>query len=259
MLGMLIANIIFGIILLLVTIYIVVYYIYQGPGNMDILQKMTRLNEKIDIYNADVTQKNILATSGSTVMGFFNIQDGNKTLNYSQNFTPILQVENNWFLEIASANTSPTTNSAQLRVYTNSGAFKYEIIPLPPIPKQKWVFIAILRDGRRFDIIYDNKIVASDRLEYYPVVISSPLAIGNTGLNGSVIHIIINSTRLSPNVIESTRIRYVDTNNKVLEANQIGISLPGLNLFAQCPPGLPCNPITQPPNNNLLQWKTPYA
>jgi hypothetical protein len=130
---------------------------------------------------------------------------------------------------------------------------------LPPIPKQKWVFIAILRDGRRFDVIYDNKIVASHRLEFYPVIISSPLTVGGTGLDGKVIHVMVNSKRLNPYDIERERVARVDTNNMVLEANQIDTSLPGLKLFARCPPGLPCDPITTPPQNNLVQWNTPYA
>jgi hypothetical protein len=134
-----------------------------------------------------------------------------------------------------------------------------EIIELPPIPQQKWMFIAILRDGRRFDIIYNNEIVASQILENYPVVISSSLSIGNTGINGSVIHVIINDKRLTPTQIERERVTRVNTNNMILEADSITMNLPGLNLFGQCPPGLPCDPITKPPTNNLLQWKTPYA
>ena len=136
---------------------------------------------------------------------------------------------------------------------------KEELIDLPEIPKQKWIFIAILRDGRRFDIIYDNKIVASHRLHNYPVLISSSLSIGNAGLDGSVIHVIVNGKRLPPSNVERERKKYVDTNNTVLEDNPIDISLPGLKLFSQCPSGLPCDPITQPPTNNLLQWETPYA
>ena len=121
------------------------------------------------------------------------------------------------------------------------------------------MFIAILRDGRRFDIIYNNEIVASEILEFYPVVISSDLSIGNNGLNGSVIHVIINDKRLTPTVIERERVSHVNTNNMVLDVDSITTSFPGMNLFAQCPPGLPCDPITKPPTNNLLQWKTPYA
>jgi hypothetical protein len=96
-------------------------------------------------------------------------------------------------------------------------------------------------------------------LEFYPVVISSPLSIGNSGLNGSVIHVIINNKRLSPIDVERERVTHIDTNGTVLEADSLDISFPGLKLLAQCPSGLPCDPVTRPPNNNLLQWKTPYA
>ena len=101
--------------------------------------------------------------------------------------------------------------------------------------------------------------MASQILQYYPVVISSSLSIGNTGLNGSVIHVIVNDKRLTPTSIERERVTHVNTNNMILEADSINISLPGLNLFGQCPSGLPCDPITKPPTNNLLQWKSPYA
>ena len=256
----LIALIIFGVLLLLITLYIIVYVIYPGSGNNDVLPKMAPLNVKKNIVTSDIVQSTLLGTSGSTVMGFFYMLDGDKTKKYSNGFTPIMQVENNWFLEVAPSPSGNNNSAAQLRVQTNdAGQMKQEIIELPPIPKQKWMFIAVLRDGRRFDIIYNNQIVASQILEFYPVVISSPLSIGNIGLSGSVIHIMINNTRLTPTAVERERVARVDTNGTVLEADAIAISFPGLKLFAQCPSGLPCDPVTRPPNSNLLQWKTPYA
>ena len=68
-----------------------------------------------------------------------------------------------------------------------------------------------------------------------------------------------NGTRLAPIDVEQARLRYVDTNNTVIEDNTIDMSFPVLNLFASCPSGLPCDPITKPPGNNLLSWKSPYA
>lgn len=255
-----ITQIIFGVILLLITFYIIVYVIYPGSGNNDILSTMTPLNKKQDILTSDKTQQILLSGAGSSVMGFFNLNDGDRTMKFAGSYTPLLQVENNWYLEIAPASPNRGQSAVRLRIKTNDGGnLTQEIIELPQIPKQKWVFIAILRDGRRFDIIYDNKIVASQRLQNYPVVISSPLAVGNTGLAGSVIHIMVNNSRLTPTAVERERVAHVDTNNTVLEGNKIDISFPGLKLFAQCPPGLPCEPITRPPQNNLVQWSTPYA
>jgi hypothetical protein len=255
-----IVPIIFGVIVLLLTLYIIFYVIYPGSGNSDILKRMTPLDTKKDILMADVTQSKLLASSGSTVMGFFYLKEGDRTAKYANSFIPLIQVENNWALEISPSLSGRAETTAQLRVTTNDGgAIKQEVIDLPQIPKQKWVFIAILRDGRRFDVIYDNKIVASQRLEYYPVNISSSLSVGNKGLAGSVIHVMINDSRLPPIQVETDRLAHVDTSGTVLEGDAIDMSFPGLKLLAQCPPGLPCDPITRPPSSNLVQWQTPYA
>jgi hypothetical protein len=255
-----IRNIIFGVVVLLLTLYIIFYKIYPGPGNNEILKKVTPLNAKKDIMMSDVTQTTLLGGGSSSVMGFFYLKNGDRTLKFADGYTPLLQVENNWYLEISPSPIGQNNIAARLRVQTNdAGTLKYETIDLPQIPKQKWMFIAILREGRRFDIVYDNKIVASQRLESYPVVISSPLSVGNTGLDGSVIHVIVNSNRLSPSEVERERLAHVDTNGTVLEANSIDMNLPAFQLLAQCPPGLPCDTVTKPPSNNLKQWSTPYA
>lgn len=252
--------IIVGIVLIVVSYLVYKFYFSSSQANNDILPKMTPLNSKLDILTADKVQSQLLSSAGSTVMGFFYLKDGDRTSKYSDSFIPIIQVDNNWFFEIAPSPSGKSHTTARLRVLTNdAGKLTEEIFELASIPKQKWVFLAILRDGRRFDVIYDNKIVGSQRLQYYPVTISSSLSVGNKGLDGSVIHVIINGIRITPTEVERERVKHVDTNNTVLEAKQLNVSMPVLNLFAQCPPGLPCDPITKPPNNNLFEWKTPYA
>jgi hypothetical protein len=250
----------FSIILIFVTLYIIFYVIYPGSGCEDLLKGITPLNVKKNVVMPDVTQDKILGSGGSSVLGFFYLNLGDRTSNYVDKYTPLMEVENNWHLEISPAPKGKELISTRLRVQTNDGGtFKEEIIELPPIPKQKWILIAILREGRRFDIMYDNKIVASQRLENYPVVITSPLSVGDKGLDGSVIHIMINDKRMTPSEVERERVKYVDTNNTVLEANKIYMSLPNISLLAQCPSGLPCDSITKPPGNNLFEWKSPYA
>lgn len=41
-----------------------------------------------------------------------------------------------------------------------------EFLSLPPIPLQKWVMITIVREGRRFDVYYNNSIVLSQKTQY---------------------------------------------------------------------------------------------
>ena len=254
----LIIQIIIGLVALLVIAYILIHFFYKGSGNSDALTKITPLNQKKEIVTSDVTQTTLLGNAGSTVMGFFKINAGDRTADYTSTFKPILYIENNWYLEISPVPVKDI--AARLRVQTNhGGTLQYETIELPAIPKQKWVFIAILREGRRFDVINDNRLVASQRLHSYPVVITSPLSIGALGIDGSAIHVITNDKRVPPNEVERERVVHVDTNNVVLEGNSIDLSFPILKLFAQCPSGLPCDPVTKPPSNNLYSWNTPYA
>jgi hypothetical protein len=254
------AETIFGVILIVITLYIVYAIVYSGSNTVDLVPSIQSLAEKKDILYPDQTQSLLLGGAGSTVMGFFKLENGDKTVKFANSFTPLLQVENNWFLEVAPAPVGRDHTTARLRVQTNdAGVFKQEIIDLPNIPKQKWVFLAILRDGRRFDVLYDNQIVASQRLESYPVIISSSLSVGNKGLSGYVSHVLVNGTRLTPDQVERERLIYVNTNNTVVDADPVASSFPSTTLFARCPSGLPCDPITKPPSNNLLQWRSPYA
>ena len=248
----------FQIMFIIILMAAVVYYIYSNisSDNNDILTTLTPLNKKKDIMMSDIVQSNILGSGGSTVMGFFALNAGDRTVVYTNDYVPIIQVENNWSLEIAQLPNKDT--SARLKVNTIKGESITEYIELPSIPKQKWVFIAILREGRRFDVIYNNQIVASEHLENYPVVISSPLSVGNAKLDGSVIHVIVNNRRMTPNEVERQRQVYIDTNNDMLEDNYIFSSFPTLKLFGICPSGLACNIITQPPNI-MKTWSTPYA
>jgi len=247
---------VFAVVFILVILF---FYIYKNTRSKtnDVLPILTPLNVKKDIVTADVVQNTLLGSSGSTVMGFFNIQDGNRTITLGNDYIPLLFVDNNWWFEIAH---TPSSTSSRLRVQTNyAGQMITELVELPSIPKQKWLFVAILREGRRFDVIYDNRIVASKLLDNYPVIISSPLSIGNTKLVGKTNHIIINETRLTPNEVERQRAVYVNTNNEVLEDNPIINALPTIKLVAECPSGLPCNNITSPPKNKMFEWSTPYA
>ena len=240
-------------------IYVIYLIVYRPSGPQDVLPSLTPLNTKTDVMLPDIAQKKILGSSGSSVMGFFYLKGGDRTAHYGQRYLPLIQVENNWFLESMAGSHDKHKRSARLRVKTTQGRVKEEIIDLPPIPMQKWVFIAVLREGRRFDVIYDGRIVASQRLENYPVIISSPLSVGQKGLGGSAIHVIVQEKRLTPTEVEKIHLTYVDSNHNILETNSIDMLLPFPKLSAQCPPGLPCSALTSPPQNGMKQWKSPYA
>lgn len=259
--------IVIGIVVCL-TIYIIVYHIYPSSGNKELISDMLPLHKKKGVMMPDRVQSEILGSAGSTVMGFFYLNQGDKTMKISKEsqYLPLLQVEDNWSLDIISSGRDTAGYGARLQVKTQKGGeFKRETILLPTIPKQKWIYIAILREGRRFDVIYDNRIVASQRLEHYPVVIASSLSVGNEGLEGTVIHLTTNSRRLSPSEVDRERSAHVDTNGMVVDVkwnpmHQLEApKFPVLSITAKCPSGLPCDPVTSPPKKSLYEWKSPYA
>ena len=262
------------------TVYLVVYRIYPGPKNQEVLLDKVGLKEKKNVLMPDRVQTDLLGTAGSTVMGFFYLNQGDKTLRrgLADVYTPLLQIENNWALEVTPSPKEKEGVSARLRVQTqHGGTFKEEIIDLPSFPKQRWTHLAILREGRRFDVLYDSRIVASQRLEHYPVVIASPLSVGGKGLDGTAIHLTVNSRRLSPEEVERERKTHVDTNGMVTTMKwELPSSLlpedldtswtssftswnPFASLRAECPAGIPCDTVTKPPSNTLYGWRSPYA
>ncbi len=253
-------------------VYLIVYQIYPSANNQDVLFRKVPLHVKKNVLMPDRVQTDLLGSSGSTFMGFFYLNQGDKTLRYAQpgQYIPLVQVENNWVLEVIPSPKEKKEYGARLRIQTQqAGVFQYETIPLPSLPKQRWVFLAILREGRRFDVLYDSRIIASHRLEYYPVVIASPLSVGEKGLEGTAIHMKVNSRRLSPEEVERERKTYVDTEGNVTDTRddddgkslweRIGSWNPLALLRVECLPGLPCHTLTAPPSKQLYQWKTPYA
>lgn len=254
----LITTTLISVIFIILLIYLIYYFVFSSKGEQLLIRDITPLNSKKDVLYSDQAKQMLLASSGSTVMAFFKLNGGDRTIKYQGSFNPILQVENNWYLEIAPAPSNKNT-AARLLIKTSEGN---ETIDLPTIPQQKWVFIAILREGRRFDIIYDNQIVASQRLKNYPVVINSPLSIGNSAVDGSIVNLTVINSRLSPLDVERRRASNVNTNGDVIQDNIIikSLSIPSLsfNISAKCPPGLPCDSITKAPDG-LREWSSPYA
>lgn len=262
------------------TIYLVVYRIYPGPKNQEVLLERVSLKKKKSVLMPDRVQTDLLGSAGSTVMGFFYLNQGDKTLRHglADAYTPLLQIENNWALEVTPSPKEKQGVSARLRIQTQQGGtFQYETMDLPSFPKQRWTHLAILREGRRFDVLYDSRIVASQRLEHYPVVIASPLSVGEKGLDGTVIHLKVNSRRLSPEEVERERKTHTDTNGMVTamqwelpssplpeEGDTSWASFftswnPFASLRAECPAGMPCDTVTKPPSNTLYGWRSPYA
>lgn len=269
------------IIILLATIvvYTVIGIVYSSSNTYtDLLPSLTSLTTETQIVDSGTVKTSLLSQGGSTVAGFFNVQFGDRTIRMKDTnveFTPpaltyttLLGVKGSFEFQISPSKLffdvsggkgiQMPQSTAQLIVYTTHREFT--TIPLPPLTQQKWIFISILRDGRRFDVMYDDKIVASHRIDVYPLSIANPLVIGDKALLGQAIHMFTQSSRATPNQISALRASYSDmTGQPPVKFPLPFLPIPFGNVQSSCVPGMPCNPVSAPPNNALKAWSSRYA
>ena len=69
-------KILLSIVIFILTFIIVSYIVYYTSGNKYLLPQKIPLSGKKDILFPDETQKLLLGSPGSTVMGFFKLESG---------------------------------------------------------------------------------------------------------------------------------------------------------------------------------------
>lgn len=187
------------------------------------------------------------------------------------------------------------TEGAPVSVAASTGASqKYiETLTLPPIHLQKWTMVTVAREGRRFDVYYDDTIVLSQKTMYMPVSnISNSnfrgITSGSAGLVGqlcvaNVYNYRINSQQVVANhtATSDTRGRpYIGSTatssgtvlSKVGEsptditgmmptaASSLSSSVAGLSsLMTFCPKGGCFSAPTVRPASPLYDWSTSYG
>jgi hypothetical protein len=263
------------VLIITIIIFAIVYFRNAGPGIKDYMPTMVSLSDTTYPIGSNEAYPILLAGPGATLAGLFNVTIGDKTTqtatSATNNFSTLFGMRGSIEFQLAPANISNPNSTAQLLVTTNAKAmdntFATEAIPLPPLPAQKWTFIAILRDGRRFDVLYNDQVVASHRLTYYPNTgIKNQLQVGQAPPTsksparflGNAKHLFAFNYRMSPGELAALRAKYVDTTGAppipLPFPSPFNITLPGI-----CIPGLPCYPVDQPPPNGLQAWSSPYA
>jgi hypothetical protein len=132
-----------------------------------------------------------------------------------------------------------------------------ETIPLPEIPFQKWTFVTIAREGRRFDVYYNGKVVMSKRTQYIVDSRSAfgPIVAGDPNLTGKLAFVQSFPQKLNQSDVMS----YYKANSDT--TGEPRISAPS-NLFDYLPNCKDGGCISGPkmrPTSPLLDWQTEYA
>jgi hypothetical protein len=188
------------------------------------------------------------------------------------------------FLEVLVAPDASRQQKAatQLVVKTKDAIRTYmESIVLPPLDVQKWAYITVSREGRRFDIFYNNVLILSKSTQY-PIFPMGPLSTttsGSPGLEGQMIIANIYNYRLSSKDVAEKYAEYADTRGRPLfndssnpmSLSDIGGIIPNYasTIFSGLASYIPVINIcgaegcfTSPsiqPANPLYEWSAPYA
>lgn len=98
---------------------------------------------------------------------------------------------------------------------TNSQKY-IETMTLPPIPIQKWTMVTVAREGRRFDVYYDDTMVHSQKAMYMPISDTSKsnmqgITSGSSGLVGQIAMANIYNYRISSQNVGEQYKKFADT------------------------------------------------
>jgi len=274
---------IFFIFILFISLSISYYiYTYKSPPK-DYLPKKTSLAKTTNVGTTVDLTNNFFKTSSATFMGFFKLSPAERTPNIDGSMSTLVNLGSVIVLETSPVPSkfysearnsynqvkSSESTTAQLRVTTiNNGQYTTEIIPLPSIPLQRWICIGILRDGRRLDVVYDNRIVASKRLvgsfinqAYGPVVVAPSGDESRTKFIGNCIHFFILPDRRTIYEFNNLRMEFVNTNNEVI-LDDVSMPIPGLSFLPSSTSIFKMtnslDQPTAPPNDTMKAWSSPY-
>lgn len=167
---------------------------------------------------------------------------------------------------------------------TSTTSVKYmETIALPPLPLQKWVMITIVREGRRYDVYYNNQLVLSKKTDFEmaDVITKEPVKLGNPGFYGTAGLLTLSTVAQSGFEVSRVYSTQIDTRgNPNLQISTTDVSkqaaptlasftmpsmnispptLPSLPNISFCPSGSCVSTPSFRPAKPWLEWDTAYA
>lgn len=179
---------------------------------------------------------------------------------------------------------SSSSGSDSQTVLLGARSQKYmETLSLPPIPLQKWTYVTVAREGRRFDVYYNNTIVLSQKTMNMPISnvsnsSMSGITSGSTGLLGQLAVADLYNYRLTTKDVSAKYSQYADTRGRPylntvsnpLTLSDIGGIIPSyaatfstsifgyIPSFSLCPPEGCFSAPTIRPASPLYDWTTQY-
>jgi hypothetical protein len=246
-----------GIVIILAVLiaYMLFNTFYKRQAKLQVINENSiDMSSRRNISTSDISMKTLQAVNGSTFVAFIKLTAMNRTTSLNSPYTTLVSIPGVWSLDLTtSTGGSSSVPAARLSIQTvtGNGTGSIETLELPAFPMQKWVHLAVLREGRRFDVLYNDEIVGSIVCRYYPAIVTSPIGAGSDLLVGVMVYPQVASRRYTYEEVRGARKALSDTRGAPWFD---GFQLPKFG----CPGGLFCMTSAQP-SSPVKQWSSPYA
>ena len=237
---------------IIVVIIGIVYFIikqFYTPGNIKVYAKgPINLSTKSVVISGDDSKNLMQSAAGSTLSAYIKLD----AIDKSNGIKTIMEQPGSWAFRMVGVSVNNLNPYYEFIVYSSQSG-EIEKIALDNFPEQKWVYLSILREGRRFDIMYNNRIVGSKYLEHYPKIETQAITVGGGGIRGTAAYINGASKRYTYEEVTDEWKSRADTRGEPYLADEFTFPTFG------CPKGLFC--FTALPKSTSMKkyWSSPYA
>jgi hypothetical protein len=270
---------IFGILALL----IILYSIYWAIQYMLLPTSPTRVgNEQIDLSSATTIMTSDAlrtlwsgksGTSGATLIFYVNPTIKDRTAVSGSEYANLVQIGSTCVFKILTAPDASrglVLSPAQIVITESPSAVgatnPTETIEIPNFPLQKWTAVAIVKQGRKFNIYINGKLKVSHMCTAMPIDIDKPLIVGDVRLGGTLALMSIASRPMQSDEIRSIVQNTVDIDGKphlysnILPFLSFPISFPFSFMNSLLCPGGNCSTSgTTLKIRPFEEWVTSYA
>lgn len=251
----------------LITLYIIVYmiqYAFSPQIPLRIGEETLDLSNDTQVISNEELRVAWTSTTGSSLFFYINPYIKDRTSVSNNEYANAVQIGSKQTLQIliaADAGRGYSSAPARLEVFLKNKT-EPEYIEIQNLPLQKWSSLAIVKEGRKFNIYVNGRLVSSHVCDGMPDFDrTQPLRIGDPRLGGTVA---LMSLSGFPMGIDSIRPMVSSTSSidgvPYLSSGFASfIPIPSFNLSFNMCPGGNCDSKIQGNPGPISQWTSPYA
>ncbi len=213
-----------------------------SKGSLDIT---TRIGTPRQVYNSFY-----YGTGGGSFGTYLYLNNYDHTPRNNDSAQPLLSI-GPFKLYVHNSNDTPQTTYAVVNLVSNN-TNTYNVMRLDDFPVQKWVYITVNREGRRFTVYYNGVVAGSKVFDAYYTREADAIKIGGPSFKGRFLYPNLNDTVLRESDIQAHIAATADTKGQPIEKQDFLTSLfAGGALF--CPDGTCSTPTYQPPSGRTFK------